>query len=268
MPQRRFIIASAFARLIRKENGVVSRVVEGYFPDRPDREHFVRIEPGRCDLVLGAAREGAGGEERTEVPRSQADALMTVCAGKVGFECTKVRLSEGTEAQLKHFVAPGRLDLLSIEFDEDTDAEAFAPYAWFGPEVTQDAAYDTGSLARVGVPSLEQTPLSNAMLEELLDTLEEALTAAQLGRAPAQQPRDASPAHGPTGSEPDQLSPAPVEPAPRPHQIAELAKPLEGFRTPTSPRQKQATVEALPPRGEPPRGSDRVSFGVPARRLT
>src|SRR5689334_10656188 len=101
MPQRRFIITSAFARLIRRENGVLGRVVEGYFPAHPDREHFVRIEPGRCDLVLAPAREDAGNEEQTEVPRSHAEALMTVCAGKVGFECTNVRLAEGLDALLK-----------------------------------------------------------------------------------------------------------------------------------------------------------------------
>ena len=68
MSQRRFLIASALARLIRKEQGVAGRIVEGYFPARPDREHFVSIEPGHCYLVLAPGREGAGEEEQAELP--------------------------------------------------------------------------------------------------------------------------------------------------------------------------------------------------------
>src|SRR3954447_19850023 len=91
MPQRRFLVASSLARLIRKEQGVAGRIVEGYFPPRPDRDHFVSLEPSPAYLVL-APLEGAGGAERPEVPRSKAEALLAVCAGKVGFEGTIVPL--------------------------------------------------------------------------------------------------------------------------------------------------------------------------------
>lgn len=232
MPQRRFIIASALTRLIRRENGIFDRVVEGYFPARPDREHFVSIEPGHCYLVLAAASKGAGDEERTEVPRSQAEALMTMCAGKAGFECTTMRLRGGIDALLKHFVVPGPLDLLSVEFEEGADAEAFVPPAWLGPEVTQNAAYDGGSLARAGMPTSEEIPLSNAMLEELLDALEEGATAAQLGRVPPRRAPDAGPARGQTEaaySEPDQPSLSPIESAQRHSQLEGLAHALEDF---------------------------------------
>src|SRR3712207_5230003 len=147
MTQRRFLIASSFARLIRKEGGVAGRIVEGYFPARPDRDHFVSLEPGHAYLIL-APVGGAGAEERTEVPRSQAEALLAVCAGKVGFECTIVRLRDGKQALLQRFIAPGSLDLLSIEFAAGEGADGFAPPAWFGPEVTQNAAYHRGSEAR------------------------------------------------------------------------------------------------------------------------
>src|SRR4051794_28712707 len=105
MAQRRFLIASSLARLIRTEGGLVGRIVEGYFPARPGRDHFVSLEPGHSYLVLAPAKDGAGEEERTEVPRSQAEALLAVCAGKVGFECTIVRLPGGTQALLQRFVA-------------------------------------------------------------------------------------------------------------------------------------------------------------------
>jgi hypothetical protein len=107
MPQRRFLIASSFARLIRKEQGVVGRIVEGYFPARPHREHFVSIEPSQCCLVLAPTREGGGAEERAEIPRSHAEALLAVCTGKVSFECTIVLLGGSQHALLQRFIAPG-----------------------------------------------------------------------------------------------------------------------------------------------------------------
>ena len=126
MAQRRFLVASSFARLIRKEQGMAGRIVEGYFPARPDRDHFVSIEPGHAYLVLGPAG-GAGEEERTEVPRSQAEALLAVCAGKVGFDCTIVPLRHDKQALLQRFVAPGSLDLLSVEFAAGEDADGLSP---------------------------------------------------------------------------------------------------------------------------------------------
>src|SRR5689334_102827 len=104
MPQRRFLVASSLAHLIRKEQGVTDRIVEGYFPPRPDRDHFVSLEPGHAYLVL-APVGGAGEAERTEVPRSRAEALLAVCAGKVGFEGTIVPLRAGRQALLQRFVA-------------------------------------------------------------------------------------------------------------------------------------------------------------------
>src|SRR3954453_9387244 len=68
MPQRRFLIASSFARLIRRDQDMVGRIVEGYFPARPERDHFISIEPGHCFLVLAPTSEAAGVEERTEIP--------------------------------------------------------------------------------------------------------------------------------------------------------------------------------------------------------
>src|SRR3954471_14634009 len=196
MAQRRFLVASSLARLIRKEGGVAGRVVEGYFPAPPDRDHFVSLEPGHSYLVLAPAKEGAGAEERTEVPRSQAEALLAVCAGKVGFECTIVRLGGGKQAPLQRFVARGSLDLLSVEFAAGEDANGFVPPAWFGPEVTQSPACHRGSLARTGLPASDDIPLSNAMLEELLDLLEEGTMAAQLGRGASPNIRDDGSAQG------------------------------------------------------------------------
>src|SRR5215218_1592116 len=109
MSQRRFLISASLARLIRKEQGVAGHVIEGYFPVRPDRDQFVSLEPGHCFLVLTTTKEGAKAEERTELPRSQAEGLLAVCAGQVGFACTIVRLRGGKQALLQRFIVPGPL---------------------------------------------------------------------------------------------------------------------------------------------------------------
>jgi len=228
MAQRRFLIASSLARLIRKEGGVAGRIVEAYFPARPDREHFVSLEPSHSYLVLAPAREGAGEEEHTEVPRAQAEALLAVCAGKVGFECTMVPLRQGKQALLQRFVAPGRLDLLSVEFTAGEDADGFVPPAWFGPEVTQNPAYHRGSLARTGLPASEDILLSNGMLEELLDVIEEGTMAAQLGRGASPNIRDDWSAQGPNDGASWTEGPAPsIESVPADALMAGLAEALK-----------------------------------------
>ena len=227
MPQRRFLVTSSLARLIRKEQGVDSRIVEGYFPPRPDRDHFVSLEPGHAYLVL-APLGGAGEAERTEVPRSQAEALLAVCAGKVGFEGTIVPLQAGQQALLQRFVAPGPLDLLSLAFAAGEDADGFMPPAWFGPEVTQDPAYHRGSLARAGLPASEEIPLSSAMIEELLDLLDEGTTTAQLGRGAAPRISNDQPAEGPSdGARPTDVPELAVESGPADDLMAGLAEALK-----------------------------------------
>src|SRR3954471_22575982 len=116
MPQRRFLIAPSLARLICKEQGVPGQVSEGYFPAHPHRDQFVSLEPRHCYLVLTTTKEGAeaverteltttkeGAEavERTELPRSQAEALLAVCAGEVTFACSILRLRGGKQALLQ-----------------------------------------------------------------------------------------------------------------------------------------------------------------------
>ena len=139
---------------------------------------------------------GRGNERRCRAPKPRRS--YAVCAGKVGFECTIVRLRGDTQALLQRFVAPGPLDLLSVEFAAGEDADGFVPPAWFGPEVTQNPAYHRGSLARTGLPASEDIPLSNAMLEELLDVIEEGTIAAQLGRGASPNVRDDRSAQGPS----------------------------------------------------------------------
>jgi len=151
-----------------------------------------------------------------------------VCAGKVGFECTIVPLRDGKQTLLQRFVAPGRLDLLSVEFATEEDADRFVPPAWFGSEVTQNPAYHRGSLARTGLPASEDIPLSNTMLEELLDVIEEGTIAAQLGRRSSPSVGDDWSAQGLSDGASRTEGPAPsIESVPADDLMAGLAEALK-----------------------------------------
>jgi CYTH domain-containing protein len=168
---RRFLIASSLTRLVRKERGS-ERVIEGHFPAQGGRQSHVRIEKGQCQLVLTALdHEVAGGEDRTEVPRSHAEALLEVAPGTVTYERSRLRL-RNHEALIDRFITPGPLDLVTVEFAARVDADTFLPPVWFGSEVTDDDSYSNRMMAIVGKPRAPEAPLSNAALESMLDLLE------------------------------------------------------------------------------------------------
>jgi CYTH domain-containing protein len=169
---RRFLIAPAFARLVRKERGAV-RVTEGYFPNQSGRQSHVLVEGSQCHLVLVTpGNGGAPTEERTEVPRGHADALLDVCAGKAVYDRSRVAIGGGRDAFIDHLVTPGALDLVTLEFDDEAEAGRFQPAPWFGPDVSGRDGYDNRAMALQGLPGGTDVAISNAALEALLDTLE------------------------------------------------------------------------------------------------
>src|SRR5215207_9697961 len=169
---RRFLIAPAFARLVRKERGAV-RVTEGYFPNQSGRQSHVLVEGSQCHLVLVTpGNGGAPTEERTEVPRGHADALLDVCAGKAVYDRSRVAIGGGRDAFIDHLVTPGALDLVTLEFDDEAEAGRFQPAPWFGPDVSGRDGYDDRAIALQGLPGGTDVAISNAALEALLDTLE------------------------------------------------------------------------------------------------
>jgi len=169
--ERRFLLASSVARLIRKERGVATRLVEAHFPPRPERTQLVRVEREHSYLILRTRTEaGESHEEQVEVPLSHAEALVEVAAGTVAFDRTSLSLGRDVEGELDQFILPRGLDLLTIRIT--SELQAFAPLLWFGTEVTGDKAYDTSALALDGLPAFEEIEISNAALEQLLDTLE------------------------------------------------------------------------------------------------
>jgi len=172
--ERRFLLAPSLARLLRRERGSCERIAEGYLPSRPGRIHLVRIEAAQCRLVLISTGSEAAAEAQieTELPRSQAEALMQVCAGTVAFDRTRVQPGNGGEVSLDRLVAPGALDLLTVAFDGPSAAEGFSAPAWFGREVSDEPAFERHSIAVHGLPRAEEAPLSNAMLDAFLDDSE------------------------------------------------------------------------------------------------
>jgi CYTH domain-containing protein len=179
--QRLFVIAPSLARLIRMERGG-EHVREGYFPDQPDRSAFVQIEESRSGLILEAGANEAS-EERADLPPAHAQALLAVSQGQV--EYLRTRLSIGShEIQVLHFVRPAPLDLVAVAVLSG-DEQAFHPLSWFGPEVTEDPAYQGRTVALNGVSSVPEVEITDAALNSLLDALE--------GRLGAHQPQAAAP---------------------------------------------------------------------------
>ena len=86
---RRFLIAPSLSRLARRERGS-ARLTEGYFATQSGRNSHVLIEGSQCQLVLVVpGANGVAAEERTDVPRAHADALLDVCAGRAVFDRTR-----------------------------------------------------------------------------------------------------------------------------------------------------------------------------------
>jgi CYTH domain-containing protein len=169
---RLFLLAPAFARLIRKEQGSSDRIVEGHFPPQADRRQLVRAHRGGCELVLAVQGEGDRWvEERAEVPRAHAEALIDVAAGTIAFD--RMTISAGREIHVDTFVAPTlAFSLLTVAFDDNENPEQFYVPQWFGREVTSEEAFRRGVIALDGPPATPEVPITDAGLDELLTLLE------------------------------------------------------------------------------------------------
>lgn len=231
---RRFLVAPALVRLIRKERGS-SRITEGHFAPQGGRNSFVRVDGQACQLVL----VNNGVEERTDVPRAHGDALLDVCPGKAAYDRTTLTAG-GREILIDRYVSPGSLDLVSVAFDDGAQAGAYQAPAWFGREVTNDGAFERAALAIQGVPAAAETSLSNAALDAVLDLIEPRFGFGRYGASSRSTEgtdglsgalrRPASTGSVPEAprlaAEPEILAPAPVPPAPEPvPAIAEVPAP-------------------------------------------
>lgn len=162
-------------------------MTEGHFPNQADRSSFVIVDGEKGSLVLVQSGPNGPVEERTDVPRAHAEALLDVTPGKIDYLIT--HLAVGTrDVQVVRFVTPGPLDMISVSFESEEEARDFRPLSWFGPDVTSDAAYQNRTIALNGAPQVPEVPLTNAALNSLLDTLENRYGGAR-GYAPQAQAR-------------------------------------------------------------------------------
>jgi CYTH domain-containing protein len=171
---RLFLIASSLARLIRKERGGTP-VIEGYFPDRPDRNAVVHLEADQCRLALVTHHREEKAHDWADLPRPFADALMAVTAGQTYYLRTPLQMGQH-EVHLEHFRQPNPLDMLSVAFASHAEAQEFAPAPWFGAEVSDDAAYQHRGLALKGLTARAEAEVTAEALHSLLDLLEDRVT--------------------------------------------------------------------------------------------
>jgi CYTH domain-containing protein len=175
------------ARLIEKEKGG-ERVRQGYFPDRPDRGTHVQVEGETGHLILVTNGPHGAAEEAADISRPQAEALLDLAAGRIEYSSVSLNIGSRTAA-IHRFLTPGPLDLITVRFEPSNQAREFQPLAWFGPEVTEDPAYQARSVALAGLPPAPEVEITNAALDSLLDTLH--------GRLEAHQPQVAAPQPAP-----------------------------------------------------------------------
>jgi CYTH domain-containing protein len=188
---RRFLLASSLARLIERERGG-HRVTEGYFPICADRSSYVQLAGNAGSLVLITTGPGAPVEDRTEVPRAHAEALLTVTAGAIDYVRTDMSIGP-CEVRISRFITPGPLDLISVEFEREEEARDFLPLPWFGPEVTADLDCHNQMIALEGLQPAPEVALSNGAIDALLDTLENRFASRQRPLRPAAAVRAGSP---------------------------------------------------------------------------
>ncbi len=233
--ERRFLIASSFARLIQRESPGLSRIVEGHFPAHPDRTQFVRVERERATLILVTRDEqGALAEEQAEVPRTHAEALIDVAAGTVAFDRIPVSLGGERRGLLDRFILPNGINILTTV--TESEADGFEVPDWFGPEVTARPDFERSSLALQGAPHSEEIQVTNTGLEALLDTLE--------GRVPYRyRPR---PSRGPSVA-PGRMHDGSARTAPAADETAQAAAQPEPDPEPAVPALEPAPAEAVAP---------------------
>jgi len=182
---RRFLLDPSLARLISRECGVDRQIIEGYLSAQPGRKQFVRSEADQCYLVipvLGPAGETI--EEPAPIPQAHGESLFELSVGQISYTrlCLAVPSNGCQTILLDRVTYPDRCDILTVEFDDQQEAEAFSPAPWFGPEVTAEDTYDRRYLALNGSPARPEMPLSSLQVEAVLDMLDQAKQASGASR--------------------------------------------------------------------------------------
>jgi len=266
---RRFLVAPALVRLLRKERGS-SRITEGHFAPQGGRNSFVRVDGQACQLIL----VNNGVEERTEVPRAHGDALLDVCPGKAAYDRTTLAAG-GREIVVDRYVSPGSIDLVSVVFDDASQASAYQAPVWFGREVTNEPTFERSALAIQGVPAAAELSLSNAALDAVLDIIEPRFGFGRYN-SPSRASENLDSLSGTLRRPAAPPAPEPVRPAPEPEIQVPAPLPIPAPEpTPAlaelpAPEPEPHHEPAEEPRHEAPRAEDHgpaATSGTPAEAV-
>jgi adenylate cyclase len=151
--ERKFLVAEVPADLGDRPSG---RLRQGYLAVEPGGSE-VRIRQDHATTVLTVKR-GTGRtrvEEEVPIERAAFDRLWPLTEGR---RVEKVRhlVPAGDGLVLEVDVYDGDLEGLvvaEVEFPSEAAADAWAPPAWLGAEVTADERYKNHNLAVDGIPS-------------------------------------------------------------------------------------------------------------------
>ena len=124
---RRFLIASSLARLVARERGSTS-VTEGYFAGQHGRVSYVTLDGERAQLVLIAEPAGSAPvEERTDIPRAHAQALLEVCGSQITIERSTLPIAGGAEVLVERITHPGVPTSVAVDFQRPLPSRRRSP---------------------------------------------------------------------------------------------------------------------------------------------
>ena len=177
---RRFLVSPCIARLMARERGFDRQIVEGYLSSQPGKDQLIRLEADQAHFVLsGQDPSGDVVEKPAPLPREHAEALFGLCIGQISYDRLHLPPQSGLShaIQLDRVVYPSSFDLITVEFDDVQQAEAFQVPTWFGPEVTTEFTYEWRYIALNGLQSNLEVPLSSQQVEAVLDMLDQSQAA-------------------------------------------------------------------------------------------
>jgi adenylate cyclase len=138
------------------ERWPATRIEQGYLAIGDDGTE-VRIRRRNGDAVLTV--KGGEGRSRTEEEFAIDDGrfarLWPLTEGR-RLEKTRhvIAASDGLNIEVDVYLGGlTGLSVAEVEFDTEAAADAFAPPAWFGREVTDDAGFKNQRLASEGIPA-------------------------------------------------------------------------------------------------------------------
>ncbi len=129
-------------------------ILQGYLALDGDTEVRVRRTPSGATLTIKHGGGGVRVEEELELDERRADALWELTAGRRLQKARREMRVDGVLVEVdEYFGALDGLIVAEVEFDDEDASRAWVAPAWFGREVTGEAAYANRSLSVDGLPA-------------------------------------------------------------------------------------------------------------------